>query len=290
MATAGSSRTTLPRLIACYWLRLLIFAALFTVTLEICARLDDCAKYGAPFWEEYSNGRLRSRDKLGFTYNLPNAKFEKWEHNSLGFRGAERDKSKKPGMTRVVCLGSSESYGLYESPGKEWPAQLQALLPGTRYEVLNASVVGLNLKYFEPYLQKHVFPLKPDVVILVVNPLFYVTNQISARMEESGPTGPAAKEKPSVASCKEKLLANVRVFPKLKQVIKQAVVAAFPDTYRTHEIVTAKRQLQEIERNRLKGGKPLETVPAPYLANFGGDLGGIVDLIRSHNSEVILTS
>lgn len=288
MEKSGSPVKALVRGILSLSLKFVVFAALFAVTMEICARIDDGLRYGAPFWGKYSSERLRSRDKQGLSYNVPNARFEKWQHNSFGFRGPEVATRKKPGVTRVVCLGSSESYGLYESPGKEWPAQLRELLPGSRYEVINASMVGLNLCSFNTYLEKHVFPLDPDIVVLTVNPLFYVTSQ---RKIAPGPsTDSTQKSNPLAPPLRESLIGNLRLFPKFKQVVKQAVSENFPATLKHYQIDSTNRQVQEIERMRLQGKKPMETVPESYLANFEKELESTIDLIRSRNCEVVLTS
>jgi len=272
-------------------LKFMVFAALFAVTLELCARIDDRLRYGAPFWGKYSSERLRGRDNLGLSYNVPNARFEKWQHNTLGFRGPEVATMKKPGVLRVVCLGSSESYGLYESPGKEWPAQLRELLPDSRYEVINASVVGLNLSSFNAYLDKHVFPLDPDIVVLTVNPLFYVTSQHRIAQQRPKPaTDSAQKSRPTPHSLRESLVDNLRVFPKFKLLVKQAVSENFPVAFKRYQISSTSRQVQEIERMQLRGRKPVDAVPESYLSAFDRELNGTINLIRSRNCEVILTS
>jgi len=291
MAKPGHPVKALPGNILSVSVKFMIFAALFAVTMEICARIDDAVRYGAPFLGKYSSERLRSRDNLGSSFNVPNARFEKWQHNSLGFRGPEVATRKKPGVTRVVCLGTSESYGLYESPGREWPAQLRELLPGSRYEVVNASMVGLNLSSFNTYLEKHVFPLDPDIVVLTVNPLFYVTSQNKIAKQGVRPvTDPAQKSTPPPRSLRESLVGNLRVFPKLKQVVKQAVSENSPATLKRYQISSTMRQVQEIERMRLQGRKPMKAVPESYLANFEKELNSTIDLIRSRNCEVVLTS
>ena len=52
----------------------------------------------------------------------------------------------RPGEIRVLILGSSESFGLYESPGLEFPAQLASRLRDRGdFEVVNAAVAGMTL-------------------------------------------------------------------------------------------------------------------------------------------------
>src|SRR6266545_832103 len=113
--------------------------------LEVAARVDDRVTWGAPLLGPYRPEVLTEVDSGGIPRNVPGARFEKWRVNQLGFRGAEVSAEKSPGTRRVVCLGQSESFGLYEPDGAEWPARLGTLLaPRGGLEVVNASVVGLG--------------------------------------------------------------------------------------------------------------------------------------------------
>lgn len=288
MARANGAQAAFPGLVILV-MKVVFFLVLLTFTMEVCARLDDWLRYDAPLLQKYSSERLRGRDAGGkYSYNLPRASFEKWRHNSLGFRSPEVDLEKRQGITRIVCVGSSESYGLYESAGKEWPAQLQALVPPSRYQVVNASVVGLSLTSFRSYLQKHVFPLHPDIVVLVVNPIFYVTGQSRAELNKNTPVQAAATA-PRAPSVKEGVVAQLRILPKLKQVVKQAVSTAWPEAFKRYQLESTLKQVQELERS-LSGRKPMEAVPPAYLKSFEEELTRTVEFIRSHQARVILTS
>ena len=61
-------------------------------------------------------------DSDGVRHNIPNAKYKKWEINSLGFRGKEFNFEKKAGQVRIVCFGASETFGVFENNGKEMRA------------------------------------------------------------------------------------------------------------------------------------------------------------------------
>ena len=100
----------------------------FVLAVELCARFDDMIKYGAPFWGDYSANLLRTYDSEGIRVNVPNVRFEKWKNNKFGFRGKESDIHKSENIIRIACLGTSETYGLYEQENNEWPSQLNALL------------------------------------------------------------------------------------------------------------------------------------------------------------------
>jgi len=167
-------RTIIKKLIS-----VAITAMIFLIVLELCTRIDDKIKYDAPLFETYKNSRLRSFDDEGLRYNLPNTRFEKWTNNEYGFRGPAFDLEKPDSITRVVCLGTSETYGSFESPGKEWPAQLSDFLnQNDSFQVINASAVGLGMQRYTEYMEKHVFKFGPDIVILFINPQLEMTELI----------------------------------------------------------------------------------------------------------------
>jgi len=262
----------------------------FIFTLDICARLEDAIKYGAPLWEAYSAECLESRDSSGLPYNVPNARFEKWRHNSLGFRGPEVMPIKPSGTMRIVCAGSSESYGMFESPDKEWPAQLQKKLSTPTYEIVNASAVGLNLTSYGDYLKKHVFALKPDIIVLVFSPIMYVSVLEKTAAEKGSSSKTDEKNRSQNSSLTKKLFANIRILPKIKQVIKETAIDKFPGTLKRYRIRNMQNQIEEIERLRLNGRKPMDFVPDIYLNSFRVELKRLVELIRSQGIDVMLTS
>ena len=122
----------------------LIYGLLFLFILEISARVDDAVKWGAPLLGIYSRESLTLVDELGYR-NRPNSQFEKWKINSFGFRGDEIKREAPEGTVRIMVLGASETFGLYEEPGKEFPAQLEAELNHAChgcFQVLNGAVTG----------------------------------------------------------------------------------------------------------------------------------------------------
>ncbi|MDD5629408.1 MAG: hypothetical protein PHU21_10115 [Elusimicrobia bacterium] len=92
--------------------------------------------------------------------------------NSLGFRDPERSAAKPAGVTRVVCLGGSNTFGAAVPDGQTYPAQLEKALNADfqgRFEVwnagLSASVPGQNAELAEEILQRY----DPDVLIFQKN-------------------------------------------------------------------------------------------------------------------------
>jgi len=89
-------------------------------------------------------------------------------HNALGFRGKPFEPEKPKGLIRIVCMGSSSTYGVYVSSDDAYPSQLEKLLrqEGIQVEVINAGVPGWVSTENLLYLQLCILPLKPDIVVV----------------------------------------------------------------------------------------------------------------------------
>src|SRR5688572_1791295 len=107
-----------------------MLALVFVVVLEMTARAEDWVRYRTPFLSRLrEQGELMVRDRVG-AHGRPNARYMKWAMNSLGMRGPEVPIAKAPGTIRVATVGASETFGLYESPDREFPRQLEDSLAG----------------------------------------------------------------------------------------------------------------------------------------------------------------
>ena len=105
----------------------------------------------------------------------PNGRFKKWQLNQYGFRGPEITKSPPEGCTRIMVLGASEAFGLYESPQNEFPSQLQRVLaPRGSFEVINATLPGMSLASVIQFWSKWASQFRPHIVVVYVSPLFYL--------------------------------------------------------------------------------------------------------------------
>lgn len=151
----------------------------FLIAAEVFARLDDKLTWGAPFLSPYSNEYLLRQDSLGF-HGRPNFRYQKWRMNNLGFRGPDVAPSPAPGVTRIAVIGASETFGLYESEGSEYPARMQTLLdsiaPG-QYEVINVALPGLSLASMVPYIRRAVVPTGASILVVYPTPTFYLEVQ-----------------------------------------------------------------------------------------------------------------
>lgn len=258
----------------------------FMIAIEICARIDDKISFSAPLIPKYNSDSLRSYDKDGLPINVPNSRFEKWQHNRYGFRGPDFEEISPVGTTRIICLGASESYGLHESPGKEWPAQLQELLPSPQFQIVNASRAGLGFNSYERYVEKYILPLHPDKLVLVINPLFYFDNlekslSIKKSTTRSGPQSPGRSRIQTVID-------NCRSLPKIKTTVKAAFAANFPNVFERYQVWNLMRQLKNYEATSLKGKQTLDQVPDEYVKHLHTDLKRLVSSISQHNIDVIV--
>jgi len=187
-------------------------------------------------------------------------------------------------------MGASETYGVFESPDKEWPAQLRDLLPA-QYEVINTAVAGLPLKYFPSYIAKYVLPVEPDVVVVVVNPIFMVARndgqpaEVVEDIKISEPEKPENSLKPPII---KRIRPTFRVITNTKQIIKQALIENFPTLLKKFQIWSLSRQITKLEAEYLKGMKPFDTAPEVDLQNFKNITEKVIDLVMANGTKVIL--
>jgi len=146
------------------------------VTLEVCARIDDWLAYRAPLFAPYSVDNLYTVDGPSLR-GKPFARFKNWQLNSLGLRGPEL----RPDRVRVLCIGASETFGMLETSGKEYPRQLEAALNERlgepRYEVVNFSYFGLKLPTANRLLPELIETVKPRVAVIYLTYGGYVAQR-----------------------------------------------------------------------------------------------------------------
>ena len=93
-----------------------------------------------------------------------------YKTNSLGFRDEEHPLEKSKGLTRIVVLGDSFTFGQGCERGQIFPDLLQARLKAQGYqaEVLNISDIGIGPEAYFVLFKEVVKRYQPDVVILNV--------------------------------------------------------------------------------------------------------------------------
>jgi hypothetical protein len=172
---------------------------------EAGARLDDLYFQGTPFVATPSREYDLTQAEPWGLRGRTNGSYRKWKLNQFGFRGPAIDPVPPADTVRVVVLGSSESFGLYEDEGLEYPAQLdRTLRSGGRYEVVNASLAGMALNRVIPYWDNWVRRFESEVVLLYPNPIFY--------LREAPPvleTEPRAVEQPAAPGVDSRLAGRI---------------------------------------------------------------------------------
>lgn len=232
---------------------------------------------------------LFEEDINGIPHNVPNMTYQKWKINSLGFRGKEIDFEKKEGGIRIVCLGGSETFGFYESEGKEWPSQLGKMLRDKfqTVEVVNASVAGLRVTQRKDYVGKYVLPLKPDFMIIFQQRILeYVKESIRGvkRKEETNRRGGKKlkniEEAPIPVSAK-------RVFSKIEDVFMKC----FPEGLLTkHRLRKLRRRIRQKEKRHLIHKEPMNEVPDNIVFEYERDLKAFIHYLKENHIIPILST
>jgi lysophospholipase L1-like esterase len=262
------------------------FIIIFGLILEVSSRIDDKLTYNAPFFGKYNYRLLVEDDKEGIRHNIPNARYEKWKINSLGFRGECIELEKREGQIRIICLGASETFGLFEDEGKEWPSQLAKLLKNNfpNVEIINASVVGLKPQKTEDYVRKYVLRVKPDVVIVYQGFFGYAAGVNTDDGEKNVRSG--AKE--NVAKrILEEIRSNLRVLPKIKEVVKKSLPKWLLDKIKMWRL---EKQVGEIEKIHLRDKKPIDRVPEGNILKFEEDLIDLITYFKENNIIPIIST
>jgi lysophospholipase L1-like esterase len=144
-------------------------------TLEAAARVDDWLSYGASPVARYEVEGLFRQSGRGLR-GIPHARYVRWELNSLGLRGPELRGD--GGQVRVLAYGASETFGIYERNGNEYPRALEAALNARagagRFEVVNAGIPGMRVGSGIELLRDLGAQLKPGVVVIYPTPTHYI--------------------------------------------------------------------------------------------------------------------
>lgn len=261
-------------------LRWMWWGLLFGITLEVSARVDDRIRWGAPFVGRYAHEALITRDSVTLR-GRPGYRYEKWQMNSAGFRGPElSDDSAK---LRIVTLGASETFGLFESEGEEYPAQLQQLLdsvaPG-EYEIVNAALPGMSLAAMRPYLRTVVAPLEPDVVVIYPSPSFFLEPSPPADSLRLPPWKP-----PTEPSALQRLAfeaTNPRLKEKAKVVVKRLLPAG------------VLLEVRERKLTQRRAAEPADwiwrSVPAERMELFEAQLARVIGDVEALGATPVLVT
>lgn len=270
---------SLPRLADWRWSRALVvvtvIGSLSVVAAEIVARIDDLLERQIPLLANPTyESELRVRQD-GILQGRPHGHYKKWKLNAWGFRSPEIAFQKRPGCGRVLVLGASDMFGLYESPGKDFSAVLLAQLTSRGcYEVINAAMAGLGLGSARVYWDKKLAAFRPDFVLIYPSPMMNINDAAPVAPPSGSPVrAPSVKHKAEEAAPPQsRLLDRLREFLHTPAVI---------DDWRIRRALA--------EQLRAHPADWVQNVPPPAgLASYTAQLEALVGQIEASGAQVIL--
>lgn len=237
---------------------------------EFTVRFDDWLRYGVAFDNSASSIEdLQISDSLG-RHAKADAVYRKFRINSLGFRGPEVPTLTLGRRPLVVVSGSSETFGLYESDGKEWPRQLEDSLakscPSRSVTVLNAAFAGMAMPTVIQDLTRRVLPLKPSVIIYHPQPAQYLDRIAPAAGRITAQARPPQREW------------HLRSTPRIRDEVKRAIPDALLDFLRR----------EDTERSRGEQYPLFASLPVERLDTLEAQLRLLVGTVRRGGAEVVV--
>ncbi len=255
--------------IAILFVRLCAGLLIFLAVLEVCARVDDYLTYDAPLWSSYSIDGLYTQDQLG-KRGKPYGRYKKWQLNSLGYRDPEL----RPGTTRIVCLGASETFGLYESAGEEYPRQLErdlnARAGGNDFQVVNAAYAGQTVATASLRVPEILEKVNPRVVIIYPAPTEYIWLRW---------LGPAVPAKSALVVAGKSPKFELRVAENLRVAAKSMLPGFLQTGVREYQIARAAVRYKLMDR-----------LPEENIARLRSDVAHLVGLLKVRGVEPVLVT
>ncbi len=234
------------------------------LTLELCARLDDKLRFGAPFWGDYSLDSLFVYDATGM-HGKPNASYLKWKLNEDGYRGP----ALRTGTYRIITMGASETFGIFESENKEWPRQLEQVLNARsgddHFEVVNTAYHAMSVADNLHWLDRGIDQLKPQLVVIYPNYASYIDPKKVHGLADARPE-PESR-------------LHLRILTRLRNVLKDNIPVSLQDYVREYQLREAVKRLP-----------PMDRVPDVCVERFDRDLDALVSAIQARGVKVILVT
>jgi lysophospholipase L1-like esterase len=162
-------------------LLVIVSTVLMLIVVEITMFILDSAGLFPDFFKELKilEPNFNLETGSGLYYSHPYISYEmrpgyqsggRAHINSLGFRGDPITENKGPGTYRIVALGDSTTYGIYNTYNETYPYLLQEQmrheLATDRIEVINAGLVSSTTTENLIRFLLRILPLEPDMLIL----------------------------------------------------------------------------------------------------------------------------
>jgi hypothetical protein len=210
----------------------------------------------------------------------PNARYQQWRLNNLGFRGPDIAPSPAPGTVRIMTLGASETFGLYESPGHEYARQLEDSLRARAstacvahaptIEVVNAALPGMATPSMSVALDQVVRQAAPNVIVLYPSPGFYLNVRPPAAT-----FGRAGRDSTLPSSNALRLRVATRASRQVRALVSGRIRAQLRRVFLA-------RRTRELEGHRYA------SVPVDRITQFETDLRHAIGVARSTGAHVVL--
>jgi hypothetical protein len=247
--------------------------------LELATRLEDRIRFGTPVLSNFTDqADLIVNDRDGM-HGRPNARFRKFVLNNHGFRGPDITERPAPGTRRVFAVGASETFGLGESPGREYPRQLEDSLAardglrrrlgGDRFEVVNGAMLGMSLPTLTQNVRARLARFSPSLVVAYPTPVQYLLDHRPV----------AAMPDTSVVSVSAPSF-QLRVLSRLQEQVKLMLPGPIATRIRARAIEKSIRQHP--------AGWVLTAVPEDRVLAYEEDLRALVGAIRDIGAEPVL--
>lgn len=237
--------------------RVLVALAVFGLGVEFWARVDDYITYRAPILGVYNSEGLYMRDSLGRT-GKPRARYRKWQLNALGFRGPDI----KPDRVNILTFGASETFGLYETDGQEYPRQLQDKLNRRvgkdEFQVVNVAYPGQSAYTANIRAAQIVAEVHPRAALVYPTPADYIwMPYVDAAMKAPSTTPPPAPR------------FEIRVAERVKTLLKSVLPWSFQTVLREREI-----------RKSAAEFPVMDTLPTENVRRFRDDVTALIRTLR----------
>ena len=245
---------------------------IFFIVLEVCARVDDVVTYGAPFFGPYNDDMLLQRDSIG-KWGKPGARYAKWQLNSLGYRGPEL----RAGTIRILTIGASETFGLYEAPGEEYPRQLERDLNSWAgkdvFQVVNVAFAGETLPTAILRVPQIVEQIHPSYALIYPDLSSYIW--LSLKTDNSDVNRPIAD------TIQNQKKFDSRLSGRVENLLKQTLPVFIQD------------ELRKISMRREIAARHyviLDRLPEDRIDHFRQDLQTLLAALREHNVQPVLVT
>jgi hypothetical protein len=258
----------------------------FVITMELACRIEDWVMYRTPLLSRYTAiTDLVVRDADGM-HGRPNARFQKWIMNGLGLRGPSASPTPAPGSVRVITVGASETFGLRESPAREYPRQLEDSLnargrrlgcagpSAPRFEVLNAGFAGMALPTIDQDIRLRLHRYQPAIIVVYPTPAQYLDDEMPfAAMPDSTGRGAA-----------QPLLKPL--YPRVAGRIRDQIKQTLPEVVKT--------RMRQYQTRAMLSSHPSDwrwaSLPTDRLARYERDLRRLIGTIRAEGATPVLAT